>query len=314
MLTKKNLAWLALIVVTYLLIKVLIVVGVLNPYYQITFMMVVINIILALGLNLIIGFTGQFSLGHAGFMAIGAYCTGIVLVNNPGPVGFAIGLAIGLLMCMVVALLIAIPTLRLKGDYLAIATLGFAEIIRIIAINLKITQGASGLSNIPKVITVDLALFLLLVSILVVVNFIHSAPGRACVSIREDEIAADAMGINTTKYKTMAFVIGTMLAALAGSMYAGYFYVIYPQTFGFIKSIDVLIIVVFGGMGSLTGSILAAILLGLINLFLQSFADLRMIIYALMLIGIMVFRPGGLLGRKELTMQWLFSKFGGKKS
>lgn len=314
MLTKKNLAWLALIVVTYIIIKVLIVVGVLNPYYQITFMMVVINIILALGLNLIIGFTGQFSLGHAGFMAIGAYCTGIVLVNNPGPVGFAIGLAIGLLMCMVVALLIAIPTLRLKGDYLAIATLGFAEIIRIIAINLKITQGASGLSNIPKVITVDLALFLLLASILIVVNFVYSAPGRACVSIREDEIAADAMGINTTKYKTMAFVIGTMLAALAGAMYAGYFYVIYPQTFGFIKSIDVLIIVVFGGMGSLTGSILAAILLGLINLFLQSFADLRMIIYALMLIGIMVFRPGGLLGRKEFTMQWLFSKFGGKKS
>jgi branched-chain amino acid transport system permease protein len=313
MLTKKNFGWLALMLVVYLVVKGLVLTGILNPYYQITFMIIVINIILALGLNLIIGFTGQFSLGHAGFMSIGAYCTGIVLVNVPGLQGFALGAVIGLTLCFVVSMLIALPTLRLKGDYLAIATLGFAEIIRIIVINLKITNGASGLSNIPKVINVDLAMFLLLISILVVVNFIYSAAGRACVSIREDEIASDAMGINTTKYKTMAFVIGTMLAALAGSMYAGYFYVIYPQTFGFIRSIDVLIIVVFGGMGSLTGSVFAAILLGLINLFLQNFSDLRMIVYALLLIAIMVFRPGGLMGRKEFTMQKLFDKFGGNK-
>ena len=163
------------------------------------------------------------------------------------------------------------------------------------------TGGAAGLSNIPKLTTFPLVFVFIVISVIVIHNFIRSSHGRACISVREDEIASESMGINTTKYKTLAFVIGAMLASIAGALYAAYFYVLKPTTFGFMKSIDILVIVVFGGMGSLSGSILAAIVLGIINLTLQSYSEIRMILYALAIIVIMVYRPQGLFGSKEVT-------------
>ena len=198
-----------------------------------------------------------------------------------------------------VALVVAIPTLRLKGDYLAIATLGFSEIVRIIVLNMTITNGAAGLFGIPKLTTWPLLLFCLIVSLLIVLNFSRSAP--------------EAMGINTTKYKTIAFVIGAVLASLAGALYACNFYVVKPDLFTFNKSVDILILVVFGGMGSFTGSIVAAVVIGFINMYLQNFADVRMIIYGAALVLIMVFRPEGLFGTKEFTFSGLLRRFSKKK-
>lgn len=312
--TKRNLIWTIVVVTIFSLIQVAITTGIFSNSWQVTLITIGINIILALGLNLIIGFTGQFSLGHAGFMSIGAYSAAIVLVKMPNFNGLLVGMLVGAIITAIVALIVAIPTLRLKGDYLAIATLGFSEVIRIAIQNMEITGGAAGLSNIPKLTTFPLVFLFIVIAVMTVHNFIRSSHGRACISVREDEIASESMGVNTTKYKTLAFVIGAILASLAGALYASYFFVLKPTTFGFMKSIDILVIVVFGGMGSLSGSILAAIVLGLINLFLQSYAEIRMILYALAIIVIMVYRPQGLFGNKEvmdfLPKRWRKGKEG----
>lgn len=301
LMTKRNFAWCAGIIVIFAVLEALIVGKMIPGTYQITIITIGINIILALGLNLIIGFTGQFSLGHAGFMSIGAYATAIVLAANPSIAGLFMGMAVGIVLTTIVALIVALPTLRLRGDYLAIATLGFSEVIRIAIQNMDITGGAAGLSNIPKLTTFPLVFVFIVLSVLIVHNFIRSSHGRACISVREDEIASESMGINTTKYKTLAFVIGAILASIAGSLYASYFIVLKPSTFGFMKSIDILVIVVFGGMGSLTGSIVAAIVLGIINFALQSYSEIRMILYSVAIIIIMIYRPQGLFGNKEIT-------------
>lgn len=301
LLTKRNFGWTLMIVIIFSVLQAMIIGKVIPNTYQITLITIGINIILALGLNLIIGFTGQFSLGHAGFMAIGAYTTAIILTKIPNMTGLFIGMIAGSVITSIIALVVAIPTLRLRGDYLAIATLGFAEVIRICIQNMEITGGAAGLSNIPKVTTFPLVFVFIIISILVVHNFIRSSHGRACISVREDEIAAESMGINTTKYKTLAFVIGAILASIAGALYASYFYVLKPDTFGFMKSIDILVIVVFGGMGSLSGSIVAAFVLGIINFALQSYPEIRMILYSVAIILIMIYRPKGLFGSKEIT-------------
>lgn len=298
--TKRNLIWTIVVCVIFSIIQVAISTRMISNTYQVALITVGINIILALGLNLIIGFTGQFSLGHAGFMSIGAYACAIVLKQMPNMSGLFLGMLVGILLTSVVALIVAIPTLRLRGDYLAIATLGFAEMIRIVIQNLEITGGPAGLSNIPKLTTFPLVFAFIVLAILIIHNFIRSSHGRACVSVREDEIASESMGVNTTKYKTVAFVIGAALASIAGSLFASYFYVLKPTTFGFMKSIDILVIVVFGGMGSLSGSILSAFVLGIINLVFQSYAEIRMILYALAIIVIMVYRPKGLFGNKEV--------------
>jgi len=306
---KYNYSWLILIAVSYTIISYLIQIGVINAYYQITLISIGINIILALSLNLIIGICGQFSLGHAGFMCIGAYSSAIILKMMPNLWGLLLGILVGAIISSIAALIIALPTLRLRGDYLAIATLGFSEIIRIIVLNMEITNGAAGINNIPKLTDFTIVFIALVITLIVIINFTRSAPGRACISIREDEIASEAMGVNTTKYKTIAFVIGAVIASLAGTLYASYYYTIKPDTFNFNKSIDILVIVVFGGMGSMTGSVLSGILLGLINFFLQSFAELRMILYSIIIVLIMVFRPSGLLGTKEFTFKGLFEAF-----
>ena len=310
---KLNICWIVSTTVLLTLVTLAMQGGIITAYYQSTLYTIGINIILAVSLNLIIGVTGQFSLGHAGFMCIGAYAAAIITKANPTLGGFVIGALIGALISAVVALIVAIPTLRLKGDYLAIATLGFSEIVRIIVLNMKITNGAAGLFGIPKLTTWPLLVVCILLTLLIVLNFSRSAPGRACISIREDEIASEAMGINTTKYKTIAFIIGAMLAALAGALYACNFYVVKPDLFTWTRSVDILILVVFGGMGSYTGSIVAAIVIGFINMFLQQFSVIRMIIYGGALVAIMVFRPKGIFGTKEFTFSALFERFGRKK-
>lgn len=314
--SKTNLCWIALAAVVFTVVTVLINAGLLGSYYQITLYNICINIILAVSLNLIIGICGQFSLGHAGFMCIGAYSAAIMVKSMPNMGGFAIGIVIGLIISAIAALIVSIPTLRLRGDYLAIATLGFSEIIRIVVLNMEITNGAAGITGIPQLTSWPLLFIVMMLSIMIVTNFGRSRQGRACISIREDEIASEAMGVNTTKYKTLAFVIGAMLASVAGALYACNFFVIQPDLFNFNKSIDILVMVVFGGMGSITGSLIAAVFIGILNTVLQSFSSIRMIIYGLALVGIMIFRPGGLLGTKEFTFSALFKrrkKKGGEK-
>ena len=290
-------------------VQLLVSVGILNDYIMATVSTIGINIILAVSLNLITGFTGQFSLGHAGFMSIGAYTCAIITLRNPTTSGFVAGVFAGALMAALIGFVVGLPTLRLRGDYLAIATLGMAEIIRIVFLNLDITNGAAGLSNIPE-FTNWMWLFIFTSgTVLIVTNFINSSHGRACISIREDEIAADAMGINITKYKVTAFVIGAFFAGIAGALYASRFYFLKPDAFGFLKSIDILVIVVLGGLGSISGSIIAAILLAIITSYLQSFPEIRMVIYSVTLIVIMLFRPQGLMGPEELSKS-LFKKWG----
>ena len=302
---QKNLIWLASAIVIYLLLQVLVQVGVINFYYESTFISIMINIIFAVGLNLILGVAGQFSLGHAGFIAIGAYSAAIIGKAVSGLAGLFAGMAVGVVISIVIAYLVGLPTLRLKGDYLAIATLGVAEIIRVALNNMKITNGAAGISGVPLTTTWTIVYIALVLTTILVLNYANSSAGRATYAVLQDEIAAESVGVNTTKIKVIAFVFGAMTASIAGSLQAGFIGSVVPKDYTFINSINVLIIVVFGGLGSMTGTIVAAILLGILNMVLQNVASIRMIIYSLALILVMIFRPGGLLGTWELN----FSRF-----
>ncbi|HEL2057557.1 TPA: branched-chain amino acid ABC transporter permease [Streptococcus suis] len=306
---KVNLIWLAFLALGFALLQGLVAAGVLNFYYVQIVQQIGINIILAVGLNLIVGFSGQFSLGHAGFMAIGAYAVGIIGKMMPSYAGFGIALVIGMLVAGLVALLVGLPTLRLKGDYLAIATLGVAEIIRILIINGgSLTNGAAGIMSIPLFTNWQLVYVFVVITTILTVNFLRSPMGRSTIAVREDEIAAESVGVNPTFVKVTAFVIGAMTAAIAGGLHAGYVGTIVPKDFAFMNSVNVLIIIVLGGLGSITGSFVAAIVLGILNVFLKSYADISMIIYSLALILLMIFRPGGLLGTKELSFANLLKK------
>ncbi|OIK16029.1 branched-chain amino acid ABC transporter permease [Bacillus sp. MUM 116] len=280
--------------------------GTLNQFYVNTMFFIGINIILAASLHLIIGVTGQFSIGHAGFLAVGAYASAIITMKLGLP--FPVAILVGGIAAAITGLIIGIPTLRLKGDYLAIATLGFGEIVRIVLLNIDYVGGASGMT-VSHFTTWPWLIGCVLVTIVVIVNFTNSTHGRACISIRENEIAADAMGINTTYYKVAAFAIGAFFAGVAGALYAHNFYIIQPTNFGFLKSFDILIFVVLGGLGSMSGAVIAAILLTIISTFLQGFPEVRMIVYSLVLVVMMLYRPQGLLGTKEIT-----SFFKGSKS
>lgn len=284
--------------VIYVVVQVLITTGTLNPFYSNTLIFICINIMLAVSLHLVIGITGQFSIGHAGFLALGAYLSAIVTMKLHLP--FILALIVGGIVAAFAGLIVGIPTLRLRGDYLAIATLGFAEIIRIIFLNIEYVGGAAGM-QVKHMTTWTYAFISLVITIIIISNFTNSRHGRACIAIREDEIAADAMGINTTYYKVLAFVIGAFFAGIAGGLYAHNFYIIQPQNFGFLKSFDILIFVVLGGLGSLSGSVISAILLTLVSTFLQEYPETRMILYSVVLILVMLYRPQGLMGTKEIT-------------
>ena len=311
LLNKQTLITFFILCALYLAVEIPLLLGVMNPFYELNLVLMMINIILAVSLNLIIGFTGQLALGHAGFMAIGAYTAAIMTVKLGQP--FSLAILAGAVVTAIIGFLIGLPTLRLKGDYLAIATLGFGEIIKVLFINFEYVGGASGFHGIPHITTWNLVFFLALFTVFFVKNFINSAHGRACISVREDEIAAETMGINTTQYKVLAFTIGAFFAGTAGALFAHYFYILQPNNFGFLRSVDYLVMVVFGGLGSITGSILAAAVLTIINAALQSVAEWRMVFYSVLLIAIMIFRPQGLLGNKEFSLKFFKRLSGGEK-
>ncbi|HMT87514.1 MAG TPA: branched-chain amino acid ABC transporter permease [Arachnia sp.] len=289
--------------VAYLVVLGLLNAGIINNYLFATLVTICINIILAASLNLVVGFTGQLSLGHAGFMAIGAYACAIITMRVDGIAGFLLGVVVGAVLAAVFGLLVGLPTLRLRGDYLAIATLGMAEIIRVMLLNMDITNGAAGLSGVPRYVDWNWLFLFTALTLAFLWNYVRSSQGRRAIAVREDEIAAEAIGINTTRAKVQAFTVGAFFAGVGGALYASYFYVLKPEQFGFLRSIDILVIVVLGGLGSMTGTVIAAVLLAVISALLADFSGLRMIIYSLLLVVIMIFRPGGLMGSRELSLK-----------
>lgn len=299
--SKKIAYFTLLILITYLILMGLMSIGVINSYYKGIITLALINIILAVSLNLIVGFTGQLCLGHAGFMSIGAYVSAVITQKADMP--FIVSIFVGAIIACIFAALIGYPTLKLTGDYFAITTLAFCEIIRIIIMNIDLVGGARGFTGIPRETNFTLAFLFMVITVIVIYNIIHSSQGRAMLSVRENEIAAESMGINAFEYKMIAFIIAAFFAGLAGGLYAHYMGYIQPASFDFNKSIDYLTFVVFGGMGSLSGSIIATIVLTFLPELLRGLGEFRMLIYPLTLIVLMIFRPQGLLGDKEVSLK-----------
>ncbi|HVK61813.1 MAG TPA: branched-chain amino acid ABC transporter permease [Bdellovibrionales bacterium] len=298
-----------------------------NQYVQLVLLYVCANIIFAVSLNLVNGFTGQFSIGHAGFMAVGAYVSAYLstsVVTQPGFFDFIWFAIAGGLVAAAAGYVVGLPSLRLRGDYLAIVTLGFGEIIRVVLLNMPAVGGARGLGGIPRPAQIELGDFILtpfylgylqsifwvIVTLVVLWRLVHSVHGRTFLSVREDEIAAQAMGINTTSVKVRAFVIAAFFAGIAGSVFAHSAQYLIPQTFAFTKSVDAIIMVVLGGMGSITGSVFAAVVVTLLPEFVlrpladYTGVDLRMVIYSLALILFMIARPQGIFGTREINDLW----------
>jgi branched-chain amino acid transport system permease protein len=280
--------------------------GRINAYYFQIIIYIGINIILASSLNLINGFAGQFSLGHAGFMAVGAYASAVItrsLELSPGSAmaipAFALALLLGGAMAALFGLLVGIPTLRLKGDYLAITTLGFGEIIRVIIQNLNFLGAARGFTGIPKLSNSFWVFSAGAAVIFLIYNLINSTYGKAFLAVRDDEIAAESVGISSTKVKVVAFITGAFFAGVAGGLYAHFVTYINPMQFSFLKSFEIVVMVIIGGMGSIIGVILSATLLTILPEALRSVAQYRMIIYSLLLIIIMITRPQGIFGIKR---------------
>lgn len=309
-LRKQDLLGLAILAVIFVVFYVLFDEEILDDYWETNVILILINIIMSVSLNLINGLTGQFSIGHAGFMAVGAYSSAIITVKLG--MDFPIALIVATLSAAVLGFLIGVPTLRLNGDYLAIATLGLGEIIRITILNIDYVGGASGFMGIPRLTTFPIAFWIMAFVLFFIKNFKNSAEGRACMAIRENEIAAETMGINTTKYKVLAFTIGAGFAGTAGALFSHYYYIAHPASFTFMRSFDVLTMVVLGGLGSISGSVAGAILLTGISAALADYPEWRMVIYSIVLIVLMLNRPQGIFGNKELSLKMFHSiKLGG---
>ena len=299
--------------------------GVVNRYQSGVLEQVGIYIIMAVSLNIATGYLGQLPLGHAGFMSVGGYSCALFIIHmmpvlgvetkamaamsSPAAIGlFVMGVVFGGVCAAICGVIIGIPALRLKGDYLAIITLGFAEIIRVVINNIDgvlgfdFTGGAKGLSGIPGY-TNFLNVFL---TVAVVIFLIHtmmkSRHGRAILAIRDNEIAAEASGVKTTYYKTLAFVVSAFFAGVGGALYAGCIGVMDPSKFGFMKSVEILVMVVLGGMGSMLGSVVSASVLTILPEALRAFSEYRMVVYAVVLILVMIFRPQGLFGSYDFSL------------
>ncbi|MEA5059891.1 MAG: branched-chain amino acid ABC transporter permease [Candidatus Pelethousia sp.] len=288
--------------------------GVTNRAQSSLILQVGIYIILAVSLNIVTGYLGQLPLGHAGFMAVGAYA-GAIFWKSSAAAALPTGLAIvlGLILAGIVAALfgvvIGIPALRLRGDYLAIITLGFGEIIRVCIINLPdLTGGTPGLMGIPKHSSFLVVFTAVVLSCIIIHMMMKSRHGRAILSIRENEIAAESCGINITYYKVLAFAVSAFFAGAAGALYAGYQGLLTPKSFDFMASINILVMVVLGGMGSMVGSVIAAAVLTSLPLALQSLNTYRMVIYSVLLIAAMIFKPSGLMGTYDFSMSHLLER------
>lgn len=297
------------------------------PYYNRVIIAIGINVILAVSLNIINGHAGQFSMGHAGFMAVGAYVSAFVTYYYAAPflekypegttkfllqnLFFLGALLLGGAISALAGWAVGTPSLRLRGDYLAIVTLGFGEIIRVIFLNVDKVGAARGLSGVPVWTNFFWVFFFAWITVLISKRLIGSSVGRAFLSVREDEIAAQAMGVNTTHYKVQAFVIGSFFAGVAGGLLGHYLAYLNPSMFQFIRSFEVIVMVVLGGMGSITGAVLAAVVLTwaleglrMVKDVFHLQSDPRMVIYAILLIVLMRVRPQGLLGYRELWHVW----------
>lgn len=283
--------------------------GRMNAYYLDVALNVGIAIVMAVSLNLINGYTGQFSLGHAGFMAVGAYGAAAVslfagpkllpIFGGSQSAVFFLALLTGGLVAAVAGFMVGSPSLKLKGDYLAIVTLGFGEIISVVFRNIPSLGGALGLTGIPSHTNFFWTYGTAAVTVYVVLSMVHSTYGRGFLAVHDDEVAAQAMGINTTRYKIVAFVVGAFFAGVAGGLFGHSKMSIEPKGFGFMLSIEYVVMVILGGMGNTVGVILAAILLTLLPEVLRGLADYRMIIYSLLLIILMLTRPQGLFRFKN---------------
>ncbi len=304
--------------------------GAINRYQSTVLEQVGIYIILAVSLNIATGYLGQLPLGHAGFMSMGAYGCSIFIIRmsevlgigardfvTGSPMTFLLvlgGLVVGGLCAAVAGIIIGIPALRLKGDYLAIITLAFAEIIRVVMLNIdsvlgfELTGGAAGLTGIPSYTSFLLVFGCVAVVCFLIHTMMKSRHGRAILAIRDNEIAAEATGVNTTYYKTLAFVASAFFAGVAGGLYAGCVGVLQPAVFGFMKSIEILVMVVLGGMGSMLGSALSATVLTILPEALRAFSEYRMIAYAVVLILVMIFRPQGLLGSYDFSLSRIIER------
>ena len=293
------------------------------PFLVILSLGVGVNIILAVSLNIVNGMTGQFSIGHAGFMAVGAYIAGVVSkataaygiavlpVVVSDQVLYAFSLLLGGLAAALFGFLVGLPSLRLKGDYLAIVTLGFGEIIRVVVQNTEMFGKALGLAGVPQRTSLFSCYFVVVVVVVAARRIADSTHGRALLAIREDEVAAEAMGVNTTAYKVRSFVVASFFAGLAGGVFAHYQSIVAPGSFSYVKSMEVVVMVVAGGLGSTTGAIVAAVVLSLLPEALRSLSlneQIRMPLYGLLLVIIMLVRPQGLFGTREIWQVGPFRK------
>lgn len=289
--------------------------GYINPYILDVITGVGINIILAVSLNLINGYTGQFSLGHAGFMAVGAYTSAAVSMfigphflagvgkgNAAVAVLFLVALLAGGCVAAIGGIIVGAPSLRLKGDYLAIVTLGFGEIIRVTFRNIPALGGALGLNGIPAYTNLFWVFSFAALTIYTVTAMVNSTYGRGFLAVHDNEVAAEAMGLNPTKYKIVAFVTGAFFAGIAGGLYGHFKFSIDPKGFDFIKSIEIVVMVILGGMGNTIGVVIAAIILTVLPEVLRPVADYRMIIYSLLLIILMLTRPQGLFTPRKRAL------------
>lgn len=275
-------------ILLYFILTFLISSGIISNYWLGIIMIAGINIILASSLNLATGYLGQLTLGHAGFMSVGAYVSALCSIHLELP--FIASLLMGAIIAAIIGVIIGIPTLRLKGDYLCIITLAFNEIIRVIMVNLSITNGSKGLVGIPRSTNFAIVFFTAAVTVFVIYSIVKSRHGRAIISIREDETASELSGIPTTYYKILAFAISAFFAGLAGGLYAHYITVISPKVFDYNKSVEILVIVVLGGMGNWKGSIIAAIVMTILPEYLRAFSQYRMLLYAAILIIAMILK------------------------
>lgn len=284
--------------------------GVISRFMQGIIILICINIILAVSLNVTVGCLGQITLGHAGFMSVGAYAAALFTKSGiiPGIPGYLVGILIGGLCAGLIGIAVGVPALRLRGDYLAIITLAFGEIIRVLIEYFDFTGGAQGLIGIPRYQNFAIIYFVMVLSVVLMFSIMTSRHGRAVLAIREDEIASDAAGINTTYYKTFAFALSAVFAGVAGAVYAHHMGVLGAKQFDYNYSISILVMVVLGGLGSFTGATLSAVVLTILPEALRGFNDYRMILYSLILILMMLFRPTGLLGRKEFEISRIICK------
>jgi branched-chain amino acid transport system permease protein len=296
------------VVLAYVILKLLYVTGILNGYFIQLIVLVGINIVMTVSLGMVNGFTGQFSIGHAGFMAVGAYTSAMITTvwlrtstSNPwvGYPIFILAVLVGGVLAGVAGYLVGAPSLRLKGDYLAIVTLSANELIRTIIRVTEVLGGPRGLGGIPKFTTLEVVFIFTTVSIVLMRNYLFSSYGRSMKAIRDSEIAAEAMGINTTRQKVFVFVFSAFFAGVSGGIFAHLLQFIHPDNFSFVKSLEYLIYLYVGGSESISGAMIGPAVFTLIPELLRGLKQWRMVIYPLVLILVMIFRTEGIMGLKE---------------